>query len=228
MSYLDQRVTPARIWGIVVVAILHVLIGIAFVTGFAQKFTGDPKKDLKTFDVEEPPPPEEEPPPPEDIPPPPASPQIVTPPPVFRTPTPPVITTTPTPPPPGPPVFQALPPTPVPTPPAPIPPPPAPVPPPPPATPPTAAVLRSGTISNADYPASAIRAGASGTTRISLQIGADGRVTGCSVTGSSGNGALDSTACSLAQRRFRFTPATRNGQPVAATASRTIRWDLPD
>ena len=61
MSYLDQRMSPARIWAIVIVAVLHVLIGFAFVTGFYQKFTGSEKQDLDVFDVEEPPPPEEEP-----------------------------------------------------------------------------------------------------------------------------------------------------------------------
>jgi hypothetical protein len=65
MSYLDQRTSPARIWAIVVVAILHVLIGFAFITGFYQKFTKEGVQDLDVFDVtEEPPPPEEEPPPP--------------------------------------------------------------------------------------------------------------------------------------------------------------------
>jgi protein TonB len=62
---------------------------------------------------------------------------------------------------------------------------------------------------------------------VSIQVGANGRVTGCSVTGSSGNSALDSTACSLIQRRFRYAPATRNGQPVESTVSRSITWRLP-
>jgi len=53
MSYLDQRVSPARIWALAFVAILHVLIGIAFVTGFYQRFTKDGVKDLDVFDVEE-------------------------------------------------------------------------------------------------------------------------------------------------------------------------------
>lgn len=88
--------------------------------------------------------------------------------------------------------------------------------------------LRSGSISNADYPSSAIRSGAQGTSRITISVGADGSVTGCTVNGSSGNSALDSTACSLAQRRFRFTPATRNGQPVASSYSTSIRWVLPE
>jgi protein TonB len=90
-------------------------------------------------------------------------------------------------------------------------------------------VHRSGTITNDDYPASAIRAEAQGSTTMRLSISADGRVSACSVTGSSGNSALDSTACSLAQRRFRYTPAQdTSGSPVAGTVSRTVRWQLPD
>jgi protein TonB len=62
-----------------------------------------------------------------------------------------------------------------------------------------------------------------------MTVGADGRVTGCTVSRSSGNGALDSTACSLAQRRFRFTPAQdTEGNNIAGTATRSVRWTLPD
>jgi protein TonB len=98
-----------------------------------------------------------------------------------------------------------------------------------PSAPPQPARLQNpGAISNDDYPSAALRAEAQGTTRITMQVGANGRVTGCTVSGSSGNSALDSTACRLAQSRFRFTPATKDGQPVAATASTSIRWVLPD
>jgi hypothetical protein len=54
-----------RITAIVVVALLHALIGYAFITGLAYNVIKKASEDLKTFDVtEEPPPPEEEPPPP--------------------------------------------------------------------------------------------------------------------------------------------------------------------
>lgn len=222
MSYLDQGMTPTRIWAMVIVALLHVLLGFAFVTGFAQKYIEKATQDMEVFDVEEPPPPEEEPPPPEEEP---AAPEVVMPEPIVRStppPTPQVRTVTE-----QPPVrYTPLPAPPRPAPPAPLPPPPPP-PPPPPASPPSPARLRSGSISDADYPAAAIRAEAQGTTVISMQVGANGRVTGCSVSSSSGNGSLDSTACSLAQRRFRFTPATRNGQPVATSVSQRIVWRLP-
>lgn len=91
----------------------------------------------------------------------------------------------------------------------------------------TPAMQISGSISNADYPAAAIRAGAAGTTRIQLNVNSEGRVAACSVIGSSGNAALDSASCNLAQQRYRFRPATRNGRPVATTVVRSIRWTPP-
>lgn len=236
MSYLDQGMSPSKVWAIVIVALIHVLLGFAFVTGFANEFIKKASKDLDVFEVEEPPPPEEEPPPPEEVEP--VAPEVVTPPAIVRTnqPPPPPMRTTQEQSPiqfnPDPPRQEPAPPT------RQEPPPrvqcpggvtvPAGTACPPPASPPSPPRLRSGTISNDDYPASAIRAQAQGTTRMSLQIGANGRVTGCSVTASSGNSSLDSTACSLAQRRYRFAPATRNGQPVASTYSQSVRWQLPD
>jgi TonB family protein len=92
---------------------------------------------------------------------------------------------------------------------------------------PTPARLISGGLSNDDYPAVARRAGAEGTTRVTLTVNQDGRVSGCTVTGSSGNSALDSTTCSLMLRRYRFTPATRDGKPIASTYSTSARWSLP-
>ena len=54
MSYVDQGMSQGRIWSIVLVAILHALLGYAFVTGLAYKFVKNVQEDLKTFDVEEP------------------------------------------------------------------------------------------------------------------------------------------------------------------------------
>ena len=89
--------------------------------------------------------------------------------------------------------------------------------------------LRSGAISNGDdYPASALRAGASGAVTVRYVVGANGRVTSCEVAESSGNAALDSTTCSLLQRRFRFEPARdRYGQPRQAVRSFRMVWRLP-
>jgi len=89
-------------------------------------------------------------------------------------------------------------------------------------------VHRSGTITDDDYPASALKERAEGSVRFRLDVGADGRVTGCTILESSGNSSLDSATCSLAQRRFRFTPARdAQGQPVAGHAIRAVRWAMP-
>lgn len=93
------------------------------------------------------------------------------------------------------------------------------------ATPP---VYRSGSISDVDYPASALRAEEQGTVTMRLSINEDGRVTDCTITASSGSSILDSTSCSLAVRRFRFTPARdANGNNVPGMVTRSIRWSLP-
>lgn len=110
--------------------------------------------------------------------------------------------------------------------------PPAPPPPPPPppswpyARPP---VHRSGTIMSDDYPEAAIRAHEEGSVTAEMTVGADGRVTHCRVLRSSGSAVLDSTTCVLVTRRFRFSPALDDrGRPVTGTATRTVRWELPD
>jgi protein TonB len=152
-----------------------------------------------------------------DVPPPPT-----TPPPLVRmqAPDPPIrmveAPTPPAPPPVIPPVVQAPPP-----------------PPPPPPPPRKVEPARSrgslvGLFSSDDYPSSAQSAGAEGTVRASISVGPDGRVTGCTVTQSSGNGALDSATCSIIRRRAKFTPARdSNGQPTADTVtSPPIVWRL--
>lgn len=93
------------------------------------------------------------------------------------------------------------------------------------ATPPR---LRSGYISNADYPRDALRAGAEGTASVRLDISRRGRVTNCTIVRSSEHAALDAVTCAIATERFRFTPA-RNpaGQAVDGTYIQSISWRLP-
>jgi protein TonB len=186
----------------------------AIVTGLAYNVIKKSVEDLKTFDVEEqPPPPEEPPPPPKDMPKVPPPPTV--PPPLVRmeAPPPPIA------------VVEAPRPT--------IPP--VAIAPPPPPAPPRKVVsaqsakgdLRS-LFSADDYPASAQSSGAEGTVRASLTIGPDGRVTGCNITQSSGNGALDSATCNILRRRAKFTPARdSNGNPTSDTiATPSIIWRL--
>jgi protein TonB len=83
-------------------------------------------------------------------------------------------------------------------------------------------------VSNADYPDSASRDGEQGTTRFRLSVGPDGRVTDCTVTGSSGSSALDATTCRLMKSRARFTPARdSNGNPATDNVASAIHWELP-
>jgi TonB family protein len=79
-----------------------------------------------------------------------------------------------------------------------------------------------------DYPSSALASGASGLAAVRLAIGADGRVTGCSVTRSTRIAALDNATCSVLRARARFTPAgDSNGMPVTGTHDAVISWTPP-
>ena len=82
-------------------------------------------------------------------------------------------------------------------------------------------------ISDEDYPASAIRANEQGRTGYRLTVGTNGRVTGCTVTSSSGSATLDSTTCRILRARARFTPARdAQGEPVEAFHEGVITWSL--
>ena len=191
----------------------------AIVTGLAYDVIKKTAENLKVIDVEQkPPPPQQPPPPPKDmpkVPPPP-----VTPPPLVQVnnPPPPTIQTVTAPPTP-PPVY--IPPV-------------APAPPPPPPPPHKTVSAQSAKgdlrslFSADDYPASAQAAGAEGTVRAELTIGADGRVVSCDITQSSGNSSLDQATCNILRRRAKFTPARdSNGNPTTDTVSTPpIRWQL--
>ncbi len=218
MSYAQKKeISGNRTLAIVMVAILQLALGYAIVTGLAYNVIKKAAQDLKTFDVEEqPPPPEEPPPPPKDmpkVPPPP-----VTPPPLVRvntTPPPIQVIEAPTPPP-IPPVVQA---------------PPPPAPPPPPRKVVSAQSAKGdlrALFSADDYPAAAQAAEAQGTAQAQLTIGPDGRVTGCNLVRSTGNGALDSATCNILRRRAKFTPARdSNGNATSDTITTPpIVWRL--
>jgi protein TonB len=84
-------------------------------------------------------------------------------------------------------------------------------------------------VSDADYPAEAVRREEQGVTRFRLTVTADGRVSDCSVTGSSGSNALDSATCRLMKSRARFAPARdSDGRPTTDTVSNAIKWVLPE
>ncbi len=91
----------------------------------------------------------------------------------------------------------------------------------------TRAVWRSGTIEDDDYPREARRAHIGGVVEVRFTIEASGRVSGCRISRSSGDAALDSTTCRLIEARFRFRPATNaRGEPVASPYGWRQSWWL--
>jgi len=84
-------------------------------------------------------------------------------------------------------------------------------------------------ITTDDYPPSALRARAEGTSGYQLDIDPAGQVTNCMITQTSGTASLDETACALLRARGRFKPAVdRSGHTIAATYTGRVRWQIPD
>jgi protein TonB len=205
---------------IVLVGTITFLLGWLLVSGLAINVVKKVAEKLDVIDVAEEAPPEEPPPPPpppdQPLPPPPV---VVPPSPLPSVSTNVVRDTVATPPPPQPPTPVYTPPPPVAA---------------PPPTPDRSRALRprgreAEWVTTDDYPSSAIREEAEGVTGTRISVGADGRVTACEVTSSSGNAALDQAACRNLQRRARFEPALdRDGNPTASTYTKRVRWQLPD
>jgi protein TonB len=204
-----------KIVAIIIVALIHVAIGYALVTGLAYSALKKAVERVTTVDIEEPPPPEDEPPPPppdEIAPPPPVAP----PPPISISIAPPPIQTVTTPPPPAPVIPIARP--------APPPPPPAP------------SRARGATPDGQgrwaariqeNYPARAIRDEIEGRVGVRVTVGSNGRVTACSVSSSSGSPVLDDAACEGMTRYARYNPALDDaGNPTTGSASTTIVYQL--
>lgn len=215
MAYADQGMSKNRMVSLGVVALLHVLLGYALITGLALKAVKAIVEPIEAVNVkEEAPPPEEPPPPPPkevEIPP------YVPPPEVsVQQDSAPTIT-----------VQQA---TPQPEPPKFVPP----APPAPPAAAPAPAVAptpatpkgRGNGISEDDYPDASRRAEEQGVVRVRYTIDTSGKVSACEVTATSGFPRLDEATCKIIMRRWRFNPATRDGQPVAENKTQPVRWQL--
>ncbi len=213
MAYADQQMSGNKITAFVVVALLHVVMGWLMASGLAYEGFKQIEKRITTIDVkkeekkvEEPPPP-----PPKKLPPPP----IVAPPPriVVTTVSPPIAVVQYVPPPAPPVIIQA------------------PSAPPPPRFQPKSPVPRGNPGNWAgpnDYPSQALREERQGTTRFRLNVSLDGRVTDCTVTGSSGSPDLDAAACAKIRSRARFTPARDgDGNPTSGTYSNSVRWVIP-
>ena len=216
MAYTDPKpMSQSRITAIALVLLIHAAGIWAMFNGGAQ-YAKKVLKDLDVIEIEKEPPP-----PPEKLPPPPPPDQKLPPPPVvpppivqINTPAPPVLVQSVAAPPP---VYVPPSPAPVITPPA----------------PPAVAVKLSprgspgSWVTNDDYPPSAQRDGVEGVTSFTLQVGADGKVMSCSVSGSSGSSLLDDTACRLLTRRARFNAAkAEGGTPIASSYSGRFRWQI--
>lgn len=84
-------------------------------------------------------------------------------------------------------------------------------------------------VSSDDYPVAALRADEEGTVGFSLSVGADGLVSGCTVTASSGSVSLDGTTCRILRARASFEPALDlAGRPAPDSYSARIRWNIED
>ncbi len=83
----------------------------------------------------------------------------------------------------------------------------------------------AGRIRNHDYPKAALRAGRGGTVSVQYRVEADGRVSECWVTASSGSAELDGATCAMIQRRFRFAPARdESGRAVRSVIEEDHSW----
>ena len=205
MSYADQQMSGNRLTALIIVALIHLVVGYALVTGLAYSAAKQIMKHVTTVDIKKdepkPPPP---PPPPKNAPPPP--PIVAPPPPVNIAVAPPAIETRPT----APPIVIA---------------PPAPAAPRFQAKGPSPKNQPSMWVTTDDYPPRALREMRGGSTAFRLTVGPDGRVTGCEVTGSSGSPDLDQAACTYASRRARFAPAMDgDGQPTSGSYSSRVKW----
>jgi protein TonB len=203
MSYADQQMSGNRLAALIIVALIHVVVIYALVTGLAYSGFKQVMKHVTTVDIKKdepkPPPP---PPPPKNAPPPPP---IVAPPPpmILAPPQAPIVEHVDRPPPviqaPAAPRFQAKGPSPK-----------------------NASAMW---VTTDDYPPRALREMRGGTTAFRLTVGPDGRVTGCEITGSSGSADLDQAACTYASRRARFSPAMdSDGQPATGSYPSRVKW----
>ena len=215
MAYADQQMSGNRITALIIVAIIHIVLVYALVTGLAYTGIKQIMKRVTTVDIKKDEPKKDEPPPPKQQQ---APPPIVAPPPRINVNlTPPPITTVVTPPPVAPviPIIS----------------PPAPVAPPSPRIQPKQASPKGNPgnwATTNDYPTRALREEREGTTGFRVAVGPDGRVTSCSVTSSSGSPDLDEATCSNVTRRARFNPATDGeGRPTSGAYSSRVRWVIP-
>jgi protein TonB len=83
----------------------------------------------------------------------------------------------------------------------------------------------AGEITPRDYPRELADAGVGGTVGVLFRVEANGLVSRCNVTRSSGVPELDALTCRLIIQRFRYRPSTdRYGRPIADTVEGEHEW----
>ena len=227
MAYADQEMSGNKVVSLIIVALIHVLIGYAFISGLAMNVYDKVTEEINVIEITpDEPEPEPEPPPPEEVPQQEVPPPVVVPkPPIKLPPRPaPDIQQQITIPPISPPTVKAGPPT--------I----APAPKPPPPPPPPKQKAKSATprgnpgswVPQSEYPSRAQREEREGTTGFSVSVDTSGRVASCNVTSSSGSPDLDAAVCPSIKRRARFSPAEdTDGNKVEGSFRSSVRWVLP-
>lgn len=84
-------------------------------------------------------------------------------------------------------------------------------------------------VSDSDYRSNWIRKEWAGVAGFAVTIDAKGKVSDCTITRSTGHGAMDAATCKLIQRRAKFNPAKDSyGNPVAGSYSNSVNWRLPE
>lgn len=212
MAYADQSMSGNKITALIIVALIHIVVIYALVTGLAYEGARVLIQKVTTVDIKEPEKPKEEPPPP--------PPKQVAPPPIVAPPVridvnpvaPPVQTVQVAPPPP--PVFV----------------PPAAPPPPPPSQARGAKAKNQSSWAariQDNYPSDALRMEKEGRVGVRVTIGPDGRVSACTVASSSGTPSLDRAACDGMERYARYDPALDDaGRPTTGSTSTAIVYKL--
>ena len=222
MAYADQQMSGSKVTALVIVALIHVFVGYALVTGLAYQAAQKVIKSVTAVDIKEPPKePPPPPPPPKEQPktPPPPAPIVAPPPPINIAPTPPQVATVVKAPPPAPVVPIALPAAP-------------PAPPAPPAPSKARGSSPKGQAGWAariqdNYPPRAQREEREGRVGVRVTIDTGGRVSACTVTSSSGSPDLDQAACDGMTRYARFNPALNDaGDPISSSYSTAIVFKL--
>ena len=83
-------------------------------------------------------------------------------------------------------------------------------------------------VTSQDYPVSAMHNGESGTAVFLLDVDANGLVSNCRITRSSGSATLDVATCDVVSQRARFHPVRNSrGKAVPGTYTNAMRWQIP-